>query len=80
MLGVCRRPQGGHEELGLGYSDCEGLERYPIGGHGFPAGPDSFLSLCAEHIRGSQKILSEQTNEYYVEETHVQVLLMYYSI
>ena len=59
MLGVCRRPQGGREELALGYSECEVLERHPIGGHGFPAGPDSFLSLCAEHIRGSQKILSE---------------------
>ena len=50
---------GVRDELGLGYSECEVLERQPIGGHGFPAGPDSFLSLCAEYIRGSQKILRE---------------------
>lgn len=59
MLGACTRLQGVRDELGLGYSECEVLERYPTGGHGFPAGPDSFLSLCAEYIRGSQKILSE---------------------
>lgn len=59
MLGVCRRLQGVRDELGLGYRECEVLEGHPLGGHGSPAGPDSFLSLCAECIGGSRKILSE---------------------